>query len=761
MPKASPIQNAFNAGEFSPLLRGRQDIDKYAKAVDVCLNYIPTVQGPLQERNGTRFVQETKDSSKKSRIVEFEFSTEQAYAIEFGDLYLRFYRNKAPITNLNATVTGATQANPVVISAVNTFANGDPILLTDILGTVELNNREFEVANVTGTTFELLGIDGTTFTAYISGGNADRILEVTSPFTEAQLFKLKFTQSADVLYIAHPDVITKKLSRTSNILWTVTDVDFANSDGPYLQINNTTTTLTPSAVTGTITITASSVVGINSGQGFLSTDVGRLVRILHGSTWGYAEITVFTSSTLVTALVKRDFGATTASGTWRLGVYSTTTGFPAALTFFENRLFFGGPTAFPQRVDGSKTADFENFQPTDGSGVVADDNAVAFDLNANQVNAIRWMTDDEKALIIGTTGGEWPIRPSLRSEALTPTNITGKRSLSYGSENVAPVRADRATIYTQRFGRKVRELSYIFDVDGFKAPDLAVLAEHITRGKVLEMAYTRQPQSIVWMVRGDGTLLGMTYERDQDVIGWHRHELGGSFSGQTGSARGEVESVASIPANDGSQDELWLIVKRTIDGGIRRYVEFIENQFEDEDDIADAFFVDSGLTFDGAPASIISGAFHLRGETIDILTDGGVHPSKVVSANGIITLDFTASKAHAGFGYNADGSLLPLEAGAADGSAQGKTKRIDRVVFRLHNSVGLSVGPDFDNLDPLIFRTAAQATATAVPPFTGDIETDGWDGDYDTFAPVVWRQPQPLPSTIVAVMPQLTTQDES
>lgn len=682
MPKVSPIQTNFNGGEWSPLMLGRTDLDQYKSSLKYSLNGIPLVQGAWTRRPGTYFAAEVKTSAKKTRLVRFEFSTTQAYILEFGDLYVRFYRDHGRIED----------------------PPGTPI-------------------------------------------------EVVTPYTEAQLFELKFTQSADVLYIAHTSHARRKLSRTSHIAWTLTAI--ADKDGPYLPANVTATTLTPSGTSGSITVTASATTGINNNTGFQTTDVGRVIRFKHSTTWSWGTITARASTTSVTVLMD---GTTTASATssWRLGLWSGTTGYPAAVTFFDDRLWWGGGTSSPQRIDGSVVGDYEHHRPTALDGTLADDDAVAYTLNSSDVQVIRWLADDEKALLVGTVKAEWVVRASSQNEALTPTNINAKPSTRRGSANIQPVQAGNATLFVQRAGRKLREFAYVYESDGFRSPDMTALSEHITRGGIVDMAYQQEPQSIVWCARGDGALIGFTYERDQKVLGWHRHELGGPSS--AGGAAAIVESVACVPAPSGDRDELWMVVKRYIDGATKRYVEYMGKAHELGDDQADAFYVDCGLTYDGAAADTISGLDHLEGETVKVLADGAAHPDRVV-ASGEITLNAEASVVQIGYGYNSDGQLQRPEAGAADGTAQGKTQRTHRVVVRLHESLGLKVGPTFDRLDELIFRRSSDDTGAAVPLFSGDKADFAYDGDYTNANHFCWRFDQPFPGTILSVMPQLHTQD--
>lgn len=837
MPKVSALQGNFNTGEMSPLLYGRVDAERYKAGLAICLNYIPTIQGALTRRPGSYFVAAVKTSSKSTRLVSFEFSTTQAYVIEFGNQYFRFFKDEGQIALAATNITAITKASPgVVTSNAHGYSNGDRVVIAGVGGMVQLNNLEYIIAGVTANTYTLTDVLGnaintTTFTTYNSGGTAEKIYEVASSYLEADLFQLKFTQSADVLYIVHPDYAPRKLSRTGHTSWTLTTITFL--DGPYLSTNITATTLTPGAATGSgVTLTASATTGINGNAGFATTDVGRLIRLQQGSVWGYVLITAFTSTTVVTVTVLNTLTNTNAKAVWRLGVWSDTTGYPATVTFHEDRLIFGGAPDSPQRIDGSKSGDYENFAPSAIDGSIADDNALSFTMNATDVNVVRWTASEEKGLLAGTVGGEWVIRPSTIGEALSPTNISAKKSTSYGSADISPVQAGKANLFVQRAGRKIREMTYSFNVDGYSAADITILSEHITQSGLVELAYQKEPQPVMWCVRQDGVLAGLTYDRDLDSVkaAWHRHVIGG-YSDAAQSAA-QVESVACIPSPDGTRDQVWIIVKRWINGIQRRYIEFFEKIFDDSDLQQNAFFVDGGLTYDN-PITItgatkanpvvvtanshgfsngdvvllskvvgmtelnagttytvanktsntfelsgidgsaygtyvsggearkmittLSGLGHLEGETVSILADGAVQPMQVVTGGAII-LTFHAAVVHIGYGYNSDGQMLRLEAGAADGTAMGKTRRTHRVGFLLHNSLGLKIGMSFDALDTLTFRTSADPLSRA-PPLVSGIRSETIQCDYDFENQVCWRQDQPLPSTILAVMPQMVTQD--
>ena len=747
----------FTGGELSPRLDGRNDLTKYPTGCKTLENFVVFPHGSAARRSGTQFVAEVKDSSAKTRLIPFEFSTTQTYMMEFGNQYIRFYKDNGQILEGDKTISGATQANPVVITATgHSYSNGDEISISGVVGMTELNNKRYLVANKTTNTFEITDIDGndidgTGFTAYTSGGVANRVYEISTPYLTAELFDLKFAQSADVMYITHPNHEVEKLSRTGHTSWTLADVDF--TDGPYLDDNITATTLTPgSSGVGTgVSLTASAVTGINGGSGFLDTDIGRLVRIGDG----YAKITARTDTTNATMEILEDLGSSSATTNWSLGAFSDTTGHPTCVTFFEQRLVFAGTTDQPQTVFFSKSGDYENMNENRG-GTVADDDAIIYTIASNQVNAIRFMTAT-RTLIIGTAGGEFAVSGGGTDVAITPTNILIKKQSNHGAANVDAIPAGNATLFLQRAKRKLRELAYNFDVDGYVSPDLTILAEHITEGGLTQLSYQQEPNQIIWGVRDDGELVGLTYQREQQVVAWHRHKFGGTFgSGASATGFGVCESVATIPT-DNSEYQTYVIVKRTINSVTRRYVEYINNFDFDETDDTTFNFLDSQLNYSGSSTDTITGLDHLEGQTVSILADGSTHPDKTVSS-GSITLDRNVTKAKVGLGYTSLLQTMRIDAGSQDGTSQGKTKRIFDIAIRLYESIGVEVGPDLTNMERIPFRSSADAMDEGLGVFTGDKEVE-FRGNYETDGFIFVRQTQPLPLTILSLYPRLQTND--
>ena len=712
----APAQTSFNAGELSPLLKGRPTLDKYRNGCETLENFIPQIQGPARKRPGTRFVAEVKDSADATRLIPFEYSTTQAYVLEFGDLYIRFYLDG-----------GVVESSP-----------GVPY-------------------------------------------------EIVSPYTSAQLAALEYAQSADVIYITHPDHPPYKLARASALSWTITAVTFAWP--PFNDENVGTTTLTASAVTGNITLTASAslfvaadvgsyfkisevsaskynqwTTGVSYSSGDIVYYLGNIYQSgttaaagsrppIHTSgaesdgavTWtflhdgaGYAQITGYTSATLVNATVIKRLPATALTGStrWAEGAWSARRGYPHAVTFYEDRLWFAGSTSKPQTLWASVSGDYENHKY--GTN---DDDALNYTINTQDMNTIEWLAPT-KVLAIGTANGEFTLGATQISDPVTPTNVKITPQTTFGSAtDVKPLRVGSVILFLQRAGRKLREYAYQFDTDSFVAPNMNVLADHITESGVLELAYQQEPSQIVWAPRTDGVLTGMTYGRTEDVVGWHRHTIGG----------GIVESAVTVPHWDGDQDVLWLIVRRTIDGSTVRYVEYVEKYMTDEY----AFFVDCGLTYDGSPVTAISGLDHLEGEEVAVLVDGAVHPNRTVSA-GAINLQLAGSVVNVGLPYTATIKTMPIDIATNAGTSFIDEKRAHKIVMQLYQTgPGLWYGPTVAEMDEYAVRSSQDAMDNPVPLFTGFTEALPWPSGSERGPQLMIQHRLPLPCTVVALIPEL------
>lgn len=740
MAKATPIIAAFNAGEWSPLLEGRTDLAGYGASAVAIENFICTVQGPLVRRTGSRFVSAVEDNAKRSWLVPFVRSRSIAYIIEFADSKCRFYFDRAQVT-----------------SGPSAYEIASPYSATDLV------NAEGE-------------------------------------------FNLDFVQSRDVLYITHRGgtIAPRKLSRTSSTSWAFSTVE--PNTGPFLAPNSGAVTIYADGASGSgVTLTASSSI-------FTADDVGSLIRLdqvkitatepwesskaytsgdfvrsegkeyeaassgTSGTTvpghtrgtvsdggvqwtyrsagFGVARITAQSGTTatvdVLTRFPQTVVGSSNATANWRKGAWSGANGYPTTVAFFNERLVYGQS----QRVDMSVVADYDNFAPDEFGEIVAD-SAISVDLQSSQANDVTGLLEGG-TLVVMTEGAEFTIGALTTSEPFGPGNIQVSLETAYGSRPVRPIRVGEAALFLQASGRKLRELTFDIQVNRLIARDMIVRSEHLARPRIVGVTRQEEPWQLVWAWRSDGVVLSFTYDRTQEVRGWSRHVLGGAFA--DGAA--VVESMATIPSPDGTRDDVWMIVKRTINGGTVRYIEFLEAEYREGDAQENAFYVDSGLTYDGAATTTISGLDHLEGETVCVLADGGTHPDVTVD-DGTVTLERETSVAQIGYCPRCVWGSHRLDAGAADGSAQTKTKRITDASFRVHLTLGGRAGPSetsTDAIPALNYRDPATPMGAPPPLYSGDALVD-WPEGYGTAGRIYYTNDQPFPVTLVAVVPQVVTME--
>lgn len=735
------IQNSFNSGELTPRLHVADDFDKYKNGVSEMLNWLPLPHGGATVRAGLRFVNEVKDSTKTTILIRFQFSNVQAYIIEVGDLYMRFYRDGGAILDM-----------------------GVPF-------------------------------------------------EIVTPYTQVDLADLRFAQSADVMFIVHPDHAPRKLSRLSDTNWTLTVVDF--TDGPYLEMNtDAAKTLTVSANTGSaLTMTAT------GHSPFQSDHVGSIWRIKAVTNWGYVKVTGFTSSTSVTVDVTKDLDfatpGTDQTADWREGAWSDVRGFPRAITIFEQRSVYASNAAKPQTLWGSSLISLEDMTPTELDGVVTDKEAFTFTIGSNEVNVIQWLAS-AIVLFAGTTGEEFTLTGG-NDEVITPTNILARSETAHGSANVQGLRHGSGVLFVPTHGRKIRFSQFSIDRDGFVATDISIFAEHLLRkNKATLLARAPEPNDTILIRRDDGVVLLVTHLPEEQVVAFSRLVTDGTF-----------ESIAVIPSVDLTFDQPWFIVKRTVDGATKQYVEFWDPTLK----------VDSALSFDGKqsgatltpsattgtsvvftasaatfaagdvgkhlilidfedggqtwnsraeiktfvsttevvcdilndwpstnpiPAgswfigvSQVSGLDHLVGETVKIIGDGAVFPDQVVNVSGEVDLvDGTpAAQIDVGLSFGPTRlKTLPPAVRDQDGTIRHKRIRWAKVFVALEDTNGLTIQGR-----TMPFRRPEHLMDRGIPLFTGDREVSnlGWDKQ----GRILFEQNQPLPATVLALTGQIDYED--
>lgn len=684
-------QRSFAGGEIAPALYGRVDTVKYATGLKKCRNFFVMRHGGVASRPGTSFVAEVSDSSKTMKYIPFVYNSEQTYALVFGDQYMRIIKNGAQVLEADKTITGITKASvAVVTSSSHGLSNGDEVYISGVLGMTQVNGRNFKIAGVTTNTFQLKEMDGTnlnsiSFDTYISGGKANKVYEIATPYLEADLQQLKYVQSADIITLVHSSYEPRELSRLGETNWTLTVISFTPTQAAPTNIaysNITSGTIThryqvtaikedsyeeslvstsyegktitgiTQANPGVVTATAH---GFSNGDEVYISGVLGMTQV-NGNTYKVANMTTNSFHLHTTAGVNVDttaFGAYTSAGTaartmflgaeptpsdphtisWTAasgaieynvykelnGVYgfigiaggtefndvgttpdtsdtpprernpfSGTDNYPSTATYIQQRLALANTNNNTQGVYCSRTSKLNNFTV---SSPAQDDDAITFTIIGRQVNEIRHLIDIGK-LIVLTSGGEWAVEGNS-SGVLTPSDINMKQYSYNGASDISPIIVGGNALYVQARGSIVRDLAFDYQIDGYRGSDLTIFSAHLVDGyTIVDWAYQQIPHSVVWAVRNDGVLLGLTYVREQEMVAWHKHDFDG-----------EVENVVCIP--EGNEDAVYLTIKRTVNNKTVRYIErMTQRRIADSiDNIIDYKGLDCCLSYDGRNTS--------------------------------------------------------------------------------------------------------------------------------------------------------------
>ena len=585
------------------------------------------------------------------------------------------------------------------------------------------------------------------------GGN---VYTLATPYAAADLATLKFVQSADTMTLTHPGYAPRNLTRTGHAAWTLTTLVFAPktpapsglaSSAPGAGNNYVVTAVddttgeeslqsaTASSTTTSSTLTWTAVPNCTRYNIYRSRN-GLFGFVGNAAASGFTDTNVLPDVSNCPPGARNPFAA---AGDW-----------PACSTYYMQRQVFGGTNNNPQTLVFSGTGTFNNMnvsQPT------KDDDAITRTLVSRQVNEIRHFVPGTSMLVM-TSGAEWRCYPGTTANALTPAACATLPQTAYGSSHTPPLQIGYNILFIQERGSRVREMAYDALRDNYIATDLSVLASHLfydtaAQYDIQEWAFAQEPFQIAWGVRSDGLLLGFTYMKEHDVYAWHRH-----------TTDGVVESVCTIA--EGREDAIYLIVARTIGGVTRRYVERMASRTFST--IADAWFVDCGLQYNGAPVTEVGGLDHLEGKTVAILGDGSVVPSQVVSG-GTIQLDGPYSKVTVGLPYTADLETLNLELPSNGGTLQGQMKKISQVTVRVKDARGIKVGIAQTLSGGVagpatteVKQRQAETLGAPMQPFTGDVAVvipTEWNRDGRLFV----RQEYPLPCTITDLIPEVNPGD--
>ncbi len=686
-------QPSFTAGVLSPALHARTDLAKYASGLKAGKNVFIHPHGGASNRAGLEFINTVKNETGGFvRLIPFQFSNDQTCVLEFGNLYMRVYKNGAQV---------------------------------------------------------------------ISGGSA---YEIATPYTSEQLRDIVIAQEADVMYLAHPSHAPRKLSRFADDDWVLSVVSFQPSVVAPTGVNALAhvSTAGQPGYFGTVYRYRVSSISETSSEESLPSSITEVINDLSIATGVNRVAWSAVSGASRYIIYKEDngvygyIGGTTSlqfddeniapdlADTPQIGrnPFDGAGKYPSCVSFAEQRLVFAATVQDPQAVWMSQSASYENFgysQPSKAS------DAVTFRIKARQVNEIRAILP-LKAMMLLTSAAEWLVSGGSQSDAITPSAIRIDNQGYRGCSKLQPVVVGNTVLFPQARGGVVRDFSYEFANDSYTGKDLTIMARHFFEGhRIVSWAYSQAPNSIVWAVLDTGKLLSLTYIKEHDIWGWTEHAT----------QDGVFEDVVVVA--EGEEDVPYFVVRRNVNGAWRRYIERLHTRAMA--DVTDAFFVDSGLSYAGSPVTTLSGLGHLEGKTLTALADGNVVRGLTVSG-GSVTLPVAASKIHIGLGYDALLETLNLDLGAVQGlgTVQGRNKSVANVVLRVENTRGIWVGPYDDTRESgkLIEykQRAGEAWGAAIKLLTGDLEiTPYWD--WNKAGSIVIKQFDPLPMTILAIMPDI------
>ncbi len=567
-----------------------------------------------------------------------------------------------------------------------------------------------------------------------SGGSP---YEIVSPYAASDLNELKFAQLGDIMYITHPNYKPRKLSRLGATNWTIAEVDYKL--GPVQDFNESSTTITLSGTLtegGTSTWTASTSI-------FQASDVGTVWAIAKHddkSVVGYAIMTTYTSNTVAEFTNQNNLTAvtTTASTNWKYPLWSDTYGWPRAVAFHEQRLFFAGNNESPLTVYGSTVGNFENFDIDDASA----DDALIFEI-AGRVNTIQWLRSDGPFLVAGTYGGLGFIEFDLGADTVTPRAKVGTK---FGSSLIQGVELGDRLVYAHSNNKALYEAAYDDITFKYQALDLNDINPDILDGGITEMKTIEQPDLSVVTV-SSGNLDILSRDRFQEIVGWYQYEL-----------NGDIESVAVVPTT--KDDRVWIVVNRTINGSTKRYVEYFEDDNVNR-------YVDSSIYYSGSATRTINGLDHLEGETVSVLGDGSFAGTYTVSSGSITLPDSKTAieEAYVGLAYQADLEIMPINIPIPQtgGTTQTLQSRINELQLILKDTVTLSAGNSFDNLIDIPFRNVNSQMTTAPATFGAtypDIKQVLFNGTWTRQNTVCIRSDLPFPCTVISLMCRMEVQSQ-
>lgn len=744
-----PPITSFNAGQVSPLMEARADFEKYNSSCRTVENMLVTVQGPVLKRPGTKYIAAAKSGSV--RLIPFEYSTDDAYVLEMGNAYIRFYRDGGQILDGGDPYEITTEFDTDEVWDIQYTQTDNSMYLADGNDPPQVLTRtahdSWTIADVDFTTGPFLPENTTATTITPSGTTGSITLEASSEIFESTSGASHVGSLWEISQI-----------RTTSSLTGDLDGDESSLQSVYFTGGYSFTTT--GTWVGTVTLQRSTNDGANWSAALTplvdtnfdnpaeTEEDGAIYRVTMSNytsgtcaynlsitdqyNHGIVSITAVTDGDTATATVITDLESTDATALWREGYWSDYRGWPETVAFHQQRLVFGGSVSYPQTIwfGEADPDDYTNF----AEGTL---DTSAFTIALQGQNPIRWLLSQDY-LLIGTSGscGKY----GEQGEAITPTSPNYQEQTRYGSAAISAVLGGDAVLYVERGARRVREFSYSLQYDKYISPDLTILSPEITDSGIKDIAFQMRPDPTLWCVLNDGEISTLTYQRDQSVVAWTKQITDGDF-----------ESVAVISGDN--ENEVWALVERTIDRAARRYVEQFQ-PWDWGDDINNSCFVDSGLSYDSAATASFSGLDHLRGETVAVLADSIVLESELVNSNGEITIDVASVEVTVGLPFTAKLETLPIRADRQDMAMNKKIKRL-WIDFYETGDCKFGNGANSELTQINFFEEAT--LSPMVDLFTSDIKLKQFAFPYGGImkATVYLESSKPVPLGVRAIVPEM------
>jgi hypothetical protein len=602
----STIQRSFAGGEIAPSLYGRSDQAKYQTGLRTCKNFIIMRHGGVTNRPGTKMIAQVADSSRSVRLMKFVFNAEQTYVLEFGHLYIRFIKNGVQLFSGDDPYQITTPYQEQHLRDIQYVQSGDVITL------VHPNYAPRTLSRTGDTSWALATITYAPSVAAPTKITIDGTAGTASQYMATAVKELTYEESLPSAIVGNTNATASTSNKNTVTVGAVTGIYefnvYKRINGVFGYIGTARPPFDPQVRTWTrtaqhVTITLPTGHLYNAGEPiFLSNAAESTLN-------GVFTIVNNPAVTATTVSIANPSGIVATSGSVTVsynatfvddGIAPDTTdtppqernpfpsagNYPGAVSYYQQRSVFAATTNEPEKVWFSRTGNFKNFTIR---SPLQDDDAVTFTIAGRQVNEVRHLIEVGNLLVL-TSGGEWRVMGD-GDGVIKPSAINLKQEGYSGAANIQPIVIGNNALYIQARGNIARDLRYDLQSDGYNGKDLTVFAAHLFDGyKLVTWDYAQIPHSIVWTIRDDGTLLGLTYLREHDVWGWHQHTTDGQF-----------EDVVCVP--EGTEDAIYVVVKRLdyTTGTYRRFIERFAPRYTSQviDIKRDAFFVDCGATYDG------------------------------------------------------------------------------------------------------------------------------------------------------------------